>query len=323
MSGTFAPPFTYAHAVPTVLSTVAMSNLRFLFLFPIGLVLTLAVQCTYAQAGSLVADTVNVVDESGKKQGFWKVTAPIADKPGYANGALIEEGRYKNSRRMGTWRRYWPNGNLMSEIAYEMGRPRGEYRTYYPSGKVEENGSWDLDRNTGKFQRYHPNGKLAQDFVFNESGVRNGEQKYYHENGQLAVSVNVSEGKEDGTLKRYTTGGELQQVAVFNDGELNEAKSKYIKSVPKAEEVAVDVKAPVTPVVTKEETTNAITFRENGYNTLYDRQLRISQQGEFRQGRLSDGKRYSYDHNGILVRIQVFKGGRYAGDAVITDEDKQ
>ena len=66
MSGTFAPPFTYAHAVPTVLSTVAMSNLRFLFLFPIGLLLTLAVQFTYDQAGSLVADAVNVVDESGK-----------------------------------------------------------------------------------------------------------------------------------------------------------------------------------------------------------------------------------------------------------------
>lgn len=300
-----------------------MSIPRLSFLFTLGLVLTMAVQCSYAQAGTFDADTLNVLDATGKKQGFWKVTAPSADKPGYADGALIEEGRYKNSRRMGTWRRYWPNGNLMSEISYEMGRPRGEYKTYYPSGKVEENGSWDLDRNTGKFQRYHPNGKLAQDFVFNESGVRDGEQKYYHENGQLAVSVSVVEGKEDGTLKRYTPGGELQQVAVFDDGDLNEAKSKYIKHVPKAEEVAVDVKAPIAPVVTKEETTNAITFRENGYNTLYDRQLRISQQGDFRQGRLSDGKRYSYDSNGILVRIQVFKGGRYAGDAVITDEDKQ
>ena len=77
------------------------------------------------------------------------------------------------------------------------------------------------------------------------------------------------------------------------------------------------------PAVTAEETTNAVTFRENGYNTLYDRQLRISQQGEFKQGRLYDGRRYTYDKDGILQRIQVFKQGRYSGDAVITDEDRQ
>jgi antitoxin component YwqK of YwqJK toxin-antitoxin module len=51
--------------------------------------------------------------------------------------------------------------------------------------------------------------------------------------------------------------------------------------------------------------------------------LRISQQGEFQNGKLSDGKRYTYDANGILTRIQIYKDGRYAGDAVITDEDRQ
>jgi antitoxin component YwqK of YwqJK toxin-antitoxin module len=113
-------------------------------------------------------DTLNRVDEMGRKQGYWKVIAPSSDKPGYAQKAqLVEEGRYTNSKRVGTWRRYWPNGKVMSEITYQLGRPRGAYKTYYPSGKVEEQGSWDLDRNTGKFQRWHPNGKLAQDFVFN------------------------------------------------------------------------------------------------------------------------------------------------------------
>jgi len=259
----------------------------------------------------------------GRKQGYWKFVAPATEKPGYPNGALVEEGRYANSKRVGIWRRYWPNGTVMSEITYQFGRPRGEYKTYYPNGKVEEQGSWDLDRNTGTFLRYHANGKLAQDFVFNAHGVRDGEQKYFHENGQLAVQVSVEEGREDGTLKRYTADGQLQQVAQFNDGVINAANSKYIRSVPTAEDVKVDPKAPAAPVVTAAETTNAVAFRENGYNTLYDRQLRISQQGEFQNGRLSDGKRYTYDANGILTRIQIYKDGRYAGDAVITDEDRQ
>jgi len=271
----------------------------------------------------MAQDTLNRVDEMGRKQGFWKVTAPSADKPGYSDGQLIEEGRYTNSKRIGLWKRYWPNGKVMSEITYQMGRPRGAYKTYYPNGRTEEQGNWDLDRNTGRFQRYHPNGQLAQDFVFTSDGVRDGEQKYYHENGQLAVQVTVEQGKEDGTLKRYTPDGQLQQVAEFNDGVINAANSRYLKPAPKAEEVKVDPKAAPAPAVTAEETTNAVTFRENGYNTLYDRQLRISQQGEFKQGRLYDGRRYSYDKDGILQRIQVFKQGRYSGDAVITEEDRQ
>jgi antitoxin component YwqK of YwqJK toxin-antitoxin module len=290
-------------------------------LFPVLLALVWQPVC--AQAGELVPDTINRTNEAGRKQGWWRTTAPVPDKPGYPDGALVEEGRYDNNKRVGLWRRYWPNGRLMSEISYQNGRPRGEYRTYYPSGKTEEQGTWDLDRNTGRFQRYHPNGKLAQDFVFNAYGQRDGEQKYYHENGQLAVQVEVREGREEGTLERYTTTGELQQVAEFNNGVINPANSRYVRSVPKAAEVKADPSAPAAPAVTTAETTNAMAFRADGHNTLYDAQMRISQQGQYRNGRLLDGRRYLYDENGLLVRIMVYKGGRYAGDAVITDEDRQ
>jgi len=285
--------------------------------------LLLAVPASFAQANTASVDTLNRVDELGRKQGYWRFVAPATEKPGYPDGALVEEGRYTNSKRIGTWRRYWPNGNVMSEITYQMGRPKGDYTTYYPSGKVEESGSWDLDRNTGKFQRYHPNGKLAQDFVFNENGLRDGEQKYFHENGQLAVAVQIKEGREEGTLKRYTPDGQLQQVAEFNGGVINEANSRYIRSVPKAADVKPEANAPVAPAVTVNEKPNAVAFRQNGWNTLYDQQLRLSQQGEFKNGRLWDGKRYTYNSDGLLERIQIYKAGRFMGDAVITDEDRQ
>jgi len=287
------------------------------------LFLLLAAPTSWAQAGTIVQDTLNRVDEMGRKQGYWRLQAPQVEKPGYTDGQLVEEGQYTNSKRTGLWKRYWPNGKVMSEITYQMGRPKGNYVTYYPNGKTEEQGVWDLDRNTGKFQRWHPNGKLAQDFVFNTYGVRDGEQKYYHDNGQLAVTVQVKEGREEGSMKRYTPEGKLLQVADFDNGVIDPANSRFIQPAPKADDVKVDPKAAPAPVVTTEETTNAVLFRENGYNTLYDKQLRISQQGEFRSGRLHDGRRYSYDKNGLLVRILVYKGGRYAGDAVIEEEDKR
>jgi hypothetical protein len=291
--------------------------------WPLTLLLILLLPATYAQAGTSAQDTLNRTDEMGRKQGWWRLVAPETEKPGYPDGALVEEGRYSNSKRVGVWRRYWPNGNVMSEITYQMGRPRGEYVTFYPDGKLEEKGSWDLDRNTGAFQRYHPNGKLAQDFVFNEHGLRDGEQKYYHENGQLAVQVKVKEGREEGTLKRYDPDGQLAQVAEFNGGVINEANSKWIKPVNRNTELKPAADAPVAPAVTPEEKPNAVTFRPDGWNTLYDRELRLSQQGEFRGGRLHDGKRYLYGSDGLLTRIQVYKGGRYVGDAPITDDDRR
>ena len=310
-------PQRIAVAITTLVMQRHHPALSFLFL------LLFTVPGSFAQARPAVQDTVNQMDGMGRKEGYWKVTAPKAEKPEYADGQPIEEGRYAGGKRVGVWRRFWPNGNIMSEVTYRMGIPRGDYRTYYPNGKVEEAGNWDLDRNTGKFQRWHPNGKLAQDFVFNAFGVRDGEQKYYHENGKLAVEVTVRQGKEHGALKRYTAAGELLQVAQFNDGVMDPAKSKFLKPVPEAEDIKVDPKAEPAPAVAATERTNAVVFRENGYNTLYDKQLRITQQGEFANGRLFDGKRYTYGTNGVLSRIQVYKGGCYAGDAVITHEDRQ
>ncbi|MCB9170328.1 MAG: toxin-antitoxin system YwqK family antitoxin [Flavobacteriales bacterium] len=274
-----------------------------------------------ADAGPAAQDTLNRVDEQGRKQGYWQITAPVADKPGYANGQVVEEGRYVNSRRAGEWRRYWPNGKLMSEINYQMGRPRGDYHTYYPDGTPEEQGSWDLDRNTGRFRRWHPNGQLAQDFVFDQYGVRNGMQKYYYENGQLAVEVNIKDGQEEGNLKRYYANGDPQQVAQFQNGVIDADNSKYLKPVSKDAATPKPAMASA-PEISKEERTNAVLFKENGYNTLYDKQLRISQSGEFKNGRLWNGRYFRYDSNGHLTRIEIYLQGRYTGDGVITDEDQ-
>lgn len=281
--------------------------------------------CLAADAAPVSAgaqqDTLNRMDPMGRKDGWWRVLAPREDRPDYADGQLIEEGRYAGGRRVGVWRRYWPNGKLMSEITYVAGRPRGAYTTYYPDGRPEEQGQWDLDRNTGGFKRWHPNGELAQDFVFNAYGIRDGVQRYYHENGRLEVEVTVKEGREEGTLKRYYPSGELQQVAVFVDGKIDEARSRYMKPAkPVAEAPAPD--AAPAPERRTDEVTNAVLFRGNGFNTLYDKQLRITQQGEFKDGRLWDGRYYRYSDQGELYRIEVYERGRYAGNAVITDEDK-
>lgn len=286
-------------------------------------VLLLSAFLVNGSAAAAQRDTLNRADPYGRKFGWWELRAPQADKPDHPAGALIEAGRYDGGKRTGIWKRYWPNGQVMSEISYVAGRPRGPYRIFYPDGRTEEQGDWQIDRNTGAFKRWHPNGKLAQDFVFDDHGVRNGVQRYYHPNGQLEVEVTVKDGKEEGTLQRYRANGELHQKAEFRNGVINEANSRFIRSVKKEPAPEVDPSAAVAPQRSPEEVTNAMLFRENGFNTLYDKQLRITQQGEFRTGRLWKGRVYRYDPKGLLYRIEVFENGRYIGNAPIEDEDRK
>ncbi len=279
-------------------------------------------QSASAQANALATDTLNRVDELGRKQGWWQVAAPVADKPDYQAGKLIEEGSYADNKRMGTWVRYWPNGKVKSEINYVKGMPRGTYKLYYSDGKLEEQGAWDMDRNTGDFKRWHANGNLAQEFVFDAHGTRDGKQKYFHENGRLAVDVNIVKGREQGTLKRYFPNGDLEETMELQNGTLEDGSFRTFSPKSPVPAVKPPADAVPAPAKTAEETTNAMEFLADGYNTLYDSQHRLAQKGHYRKGRLWNGKVYKYDRNGILYKIEVFVDGRYAGKAQLTEDDR-
>lgn len=274
-----------------------------------------------AQAGT-VADTLNQFDEQGRKQGWWRVTGPVQEKPDYDVGLLYEEGRYVDNKRIGAWTRYWPNGKPKTEITYVQGFPKGDYAIYYPDGKPEEMGTWDRDRNTGAFKRWHENGKLAQEFIFDEYGIRDGVQKYYFANGNLEVEVNIVKGREEGTLKRYYANGDLQETAQFNGGAVEQGSFRQYKAKgPQVEPPTLAQAAPAPPT-TADEAPNSATFKAEGWNTLYDSQHRLAKQGLFHKGNLWNGRVYKYDPNGILYKIEVYANGRYVGKAPLTDDDR-
>ena len=175
----------------------------------------------------------------------------MPDKPQYALGQLVEEGRYLDNKRIGTWLRYWPNGRKQSSITYVLGRPKGAYKTWFADGSPEEEGAWDLDRNVGNFKRWHPNGKLAQEFSFDLNGLRNGDQRYFRDNGKLEAEVTVLEGREQGTLKRYYANGDLEETVNFNPGEVD--PGSLVSHAPKAKEVKMPAPADAVEELVDEE----------------------------------------------------------------------
>jgi antitoxin component YwqK of YwqJK toxin-antitoxin module len=277
-----------------------------------------------AGLGSLQAQTetnaLNRKDADNLKQGQWVITGEMRKDTAYAASDVIEEGEYENGRKVGLWIRYYPNGNVQSKINYVNGRPKGMYELYYDNGQVEEQGNWNRNKNTGDFKRFYDNGEMMQHFQFGEDGKRNGEQLYYYSNGEVEVRVDVIGGKENGSLKRYYPNGELKSEMSVAMGVAD--KNTYVEYKAKKEVKQPEKVDKVEKKVAKVEKAkpNIGTVDPEGYNKLYTRSLLLKWDGHYHHGKPWNGKKYIYDENGILTRIEVYKNGMYIGNGVIEEE---
>lgn len=284
--------------------------------------LSLILATALAVASPVFAGDWNKKDGSGMKQGYWVVTADMLGERAYPSGAKIEEGQYKDDRREGVWKKYFPSGLLRSEITYSNGKPSGYYAIYYTNGNLEEQGSWYDEKNVGEFKRFYDNGKLQHHFYFDERGKRYGFQYYFHENGNPALVVDIKNGVESGSYKRYNADGILAEEKLFENGKVKPGTTKVYQS-PKPAEIKVDAHNPnigkesVSPI--KEKTNAALPFQQNGYNTLYDVNGNITQCGEFKNGKLYNGKCYRYNSSGILVKIDLYRKGKFIGTGASDD----
>ena len=89
----------------------------------------------------------NQTNEAGRKIGYWKLTGADKPMPGFDESTVVEEGEFKEGRKIGVWKAYYPSGKLKSEITHDNGRPKGPYTTYYENGQIEEKGNWGLNKN--------------------------------------------------------------------------------------------------------------------------------------------------------------------------------
>lgn len=277
-----------------------------------------------AQASEVTSESINQYDENGLKTGYWIIKGHMVNATKYKPDQKIEEGNFVANKREGIWKKYHTNGNLRSEITYINNRPAGPYKLYYASGAIQEDGNWMRERNTGAFKRYYPNGVLAQDFSFTEHGLRTGTQRYYYDNGNLELEVEVVDGVEEGVMKRFYPNGELMEEKLLRNGVVEKGS---VKKYPSSAENTVEEEDRTIPdekkysVRNTEDKPNLDVFKHNGRNVLYNKNRQVSQIGEFRDGRLWNGKWKKYDENGIIEKIEIYKEGVYIGTAPITEDD--
>ena len=105
-------------------------------------------------------DTINQVDENGRKQGHWIYYGKDRPDYGYPLDGKVEEGYYKDDRKEGIWTKYHNDGKTPKlKGEYHNNRPSGRYWKISPEGFVFEK---------GRFRGMHYKG-IDTTFRFNES----------------------------------------------------------------------------------------------------------------------------------------------------------
>ena len=253
-----------------------------------------------------------VVD--GKKQGKWVYFGKDRPTAGYPSDGKIEEGEYRDNRKEGVWIKYHNDGETPKlKGKYINNRPSGPYVKYHANGMIKEQGTFNRNKYYDSLKRFNSSGGLVYEANYNDGGKEQGTVKYFYDNGQEEFVYNSVDGIATGKATRYFENGDIKEVIYYGvDGSVEKSEQRDMVSPPVT---LVDVEASheQAPRIDQPRTKGSA-FKPNGYNKVYNSDDEIWQDGEFRVGRLWDGKVYEYDADGILLKVKVFKKGVYHSD---------
>lgn len=260
-------------------------------------------------------DRINWKDDQGRKQGHWIIFGKDRPEQGAPPEGKIEEGDYKDDRKVGIWIKYHNDGvtpRLKGE--YDFGRPKGSFTKYYPNGKVQEEGVYDKGKYLGAMKRYYEDGTLMYDGNYDNEGQESGKIVYYYPNGKVEYEYTAKEGVPTGKGVRYWPNGDIKEEVTFDaSGEVSSFVAREMVNKPEEIKAPTDKETKAAPVP-KNATVKTGTFNKNGYNKLYNENEELWMDGDFKNGLLYDGKLFVYDKDGILLKIEIYKKGKYHSD---------
>ncbi len=257
----------------------------------------------------------NKEDDKGLRQGMWTIWGRMKPEKGYPEDGRIEEGEYVDSRKNGEWVKFHKDGKTPRlKGVYVDNRPNGAYTKYWENGVVMEEGKFTSGKQVEVFRRYYDTGIVSQEKFFNEDGKEDGEVTYYYPNGEIEFQYTKIDGVTTGEAKRYYPNGDVKEIITYkSDGTVGGRVEKDRVNPAYNEAPVATVPSSNAPDGSKG-TTNGKRFKKNGYNKVYNSDQELWMDGEFKSSKLWDGKLYKYDSDGILLKIEVWKEGKYHSD---------
>ena len=159
----------------------------------------------YNDNGVLISQ--GIVNEDGSRNGPWKDFS--------ADGVVIAEGNYTDSRRSGAWKFYNAAGKLEQAGSYNNGRIDGTWRWYYPEGELLREEDYYQGKRDGQYTEFTRTGEIIARGTYTD-GERNGEWKLT--SGDNTEEGNYLLGLRDGTWKAYYPDGKIRFKGDYNQG---------------------------------------------------------------------------------------------------------
>jgi antitoxin component YwqK of YwqJK toxin-antitoxin module len=271
------------------------------------------------------ADTLNQIDQKNLRQGYWIIHGKDKPDKNYPVDGIIEEGPYLNGKKHGWWIKYHKDGKTQRvKGQFVNNRPFGKYIKYYESGDTLEYGRFESGKQVDSVYRFFECGLLASRKYFDDDGKESGITCYYYDNcfcpDSISAILEKQYTKENGIMRdtffTYFPSGCLKSINVYDTTGRNIAWQKYddtCSSPPflKNRECFDNLRDPIDPPYRPHKQND---FKRNGYNKVYNNDKELWMDGMFKNGKLWEGRIYKYNSDGILLKIEVWKEGKYHSD---------
>lgn len=156
----------------------------------------------------------NVVDASGKRQGYWMFTAGFKQLGApWVPQQVVYEGNYIDSKMEGMWVTYNQYGKKVGEVTYKKGRREGSCKYFSEDGVLSSSSTYLNGKREGRMTTYYPNGTIWMEYYW-ASGEIVGNMKTYYPSGKLYEDGTWANGWFIGDYKIYNENGTLKREAL-------------------------------------------------------------------------------------------------------------
>ncbi|MDY0343900.1 MAG: toxin-antitoxin system YwqK family antitoxin [Lentimicrobium sp.] len=163
-------------------------------------------------------DSLNQMDENGRRQGAWQKTDPL--------GRLIYKGNFENDKPQGTFIYFDTTGKVKAETRYSANGNEAFTTSYYPNGRKMSEGLYLNEKREGEWKFFNQDTILISEEHY-ENGQGVGVWKNFYQNGALLEEITYKNGVKDGPWKQYYYDGPLKLSAKYINGKLEELATFY------------------------------------------------------------------------------------------------
>ncbi len=270
----------------------------------------------FSQTNLFAKININQLNASGERVGFWVLDEqnnPVSSK----NENKSKEGYYFNGRKEGVWILFHKNTSSPRVIGeFSDNRPKGIFFRFDLNGDMIQAGATRKDL---LFQPMIIATTAAFDCKIN---FKNKEmvagQVFFHKSKWFTNrnSFQFWEEREFNSTKSKDAKIDFSWLNT-NYGKIESAFVASRKLSAKKEVTEEEVIVGNGPVVKSPKMLNGGVFHPNGWNKVYNFQDEIWIDGKFKNAQLWDGKEFIYDTDGVLMKVKVFKNGKFISNGML------